>query len=63
MMFRFLLEQEKPPISVYPTEEDRQNADKLRNGRNSTYLGGIVKEIIRLSGDVIVHFLTGKLLE
>ena len=50
-------------ISVYPTEEDRQNADKLRNDRTSTYLSGIVKEIIPLSGDVLVHFLKGRLLE
>ncbi len=50
-------------ISVYPTEQDRQNADKLRNARTSTYLSGIVKEIIPLSGDVLVHFLKGRLLE
>ena len=50
-------------ISVYPTEEDRQNADKLRNESASTDLSGIVKEIIPLSGNVLVHFLKGKLLE
>ena len=48
-------------ISVYPTEEDRQIADKLRNESASTDLSGIVKEIIPLSGDVLVHFLKGKL--
>ena len=50
-------------ISVYPTEEDRQNADKLRNESASTVLSGIVKEIIPLSGEVLVHLLKGKLLE
>ncbi len=50
-------------ISVYPSEEDRQNADKLRNESASTDLSGVVKEIIPLSGDVLVHFLKGKLLE
>ena len=50
-------------ISVYPTEEDRQNADKLRNESASTDLSEIVKEIIPLSGEVLVHFLKGKLLE
>ena len=50
-------------ISVYPTEEDRQNADKLRNESASTDFSGIVKEIIPLSGEVLVHFLKGKLLE
>ena len=50
-------------ISVYPTEEDRQNADKLRNESASTDLSGIVKEIIPLSGEVLVHFFKGKLLE
>ena len=50
-------------ISVYPTEEDRQNADKLRNESASIDLSGIVKEIIPLSGEVLVHFLKGKLLE
>ena len=43
-------------ISVYPTEE-------LRNESASTDLSGIVKEIIPLSGEVLVHFLKGKLLE
>ena len=50
-------------ISVYPTEQDRQNADKLRNESASTDLSEIVKEIIPLSGDVLVHFLKGRLLE
>ena len=48
-------------ISVYPTEEDRNNADRLRNESASTDLSDIVKEIIPLSGDVLVHFLKGKL--
>ena len=50
-------------ISVYPTEQDRINADKLRNESASTDLSEIVREIIPLSGDVLVHFLKGKLLE
>ena len=50
-------------ISVYPTEEDRQNADKLRNESTSTDLSEIVKEMIPISGDVLVHFLKGRLLE
>ena len=50
-------------ISVYPTEEDRQNEDNLRNESASTDLSGIVKEIIPLSGDVLVQFLKGQLLE
>ena len=50
-------------ISVYPTEEDRNNADRLRNESASTDLSDIVREIIPLSGDVLVHFLKGKLVE
>ena len=50
-------------ISVYPTEEDRNNADRLRNQSASTDLSDIVREIIPLSGDVLVHFLKGKLVE
>ena len=50
-------------ISVYPTEEDRNNADRLRNESASTDLSGIVREIIPLSGDVLVHFLKWELLE
>ena len=30
-------------ISVYPTEEDRHNADKMRNESASTDFSGIVK--------------------
>ncbi len=50
-------------ISVYPTEEDRNNADRLRNESASSDLSDIVREIIPLSGDVLVHFLKGKLVE
>ena len=50
-------------ISVYPTEEDRNNADRLRNESASTDLSDIVREIIPLSGEVLVHFLKGKLVE
>ena len=50
-------------ISVYPSEEDRNNADRLRNESASTDLSDIVREIIPLSGDVLVHFLKGKLVE
>ena len=50
-------------ISVYPTEEDRNNADRLRNESASNDLSDIVREIIPLSGDVLVHFLKGKLVE
>ena len=39
------------------------NADRLRNESASTDLSGIVREIIPLSGDVLVHFLKGELLE
>ncbi len=57
MTFLFSLAQERPLLSVYPTEQDRQNADKLPNESASTDLSEIVKEIIPLSGDVLVHFL------
>jgi len=50
-------------ISVYPTEEDRQKSDKLRSESASTELSGIVKKIIPLNGNVLVHFLKGNLLE
>ena len=63
MTFLCSFGQERPLLSVYPTEQDRQNADKLRNESASTDLSEIVKEIIPLSGDVLVHFLKGRLLE
>ena len=50
-------------ISVYTKEDDRQHADNLRNDSASTELSRVVKEIIPLSGDVLIHFLKGKLLE
>ena len=61
MTFLFSFAQERPLLSVYPTEQDRQNADKLRNESASTDLSEIVKEIIPLSGDVLVHFMKGRL--
>ena len=63
MIFLFSFGQERPLLSVYPTEQDRQNADELRSESASTDLSEIVKEIISLSGDVPSHFLRGKLLE
>ena len=49
-------------ISVYPTEVARRRADKLREESADTSLKNIVKEIVPLSGEVLVHFLHGKLL-
>ena len=48
-------------ISVYPTEEARSRADILRDESADTSLKKIVKEIVPLSGEVLVHFLNGKL--
>ena len=48
-------------ISVYPTEAARRKADKLREQSADTVLKDIVKEIVPLSGEVLVHFLKGKL--
>ena len=48
-------------ISVYPTEEARSRADKLREKSAETSLKNIVKEIVPLSGKVLVHFLRGNL--
>jgi hypothetical protein len=48
-------------ISVYPTEEARSRADRLREESADTSLKNIVKEIVPLSGDVLVHFLNGEL--
>ena len=50
-------------ISVYPSEEARNRADDIRNENASTALGSLVREIVPLSGEVLVHFLRGKLLE
>ena len=48
-------------ISVYPTEETRSRADKLREESAGTSFKNIVKEIMPLSVEVLVHFLHGKL--
>ena len=48
-------------ISVYPTEDARRRADKLREESADTSLKNIVKEIVPLGGEVLVHFLHGKL--
>ncbi len=48
-------------ISVYPTEVARRKADELREHSADTVLKEIVKEIVPLSGEVLVHFLKGKL--
>ena len=63
MIFLFSFEQGSPLLSVYPTEQDRQNAYELQSESASTDLSEIVKEIISLGGDVPGHFLRGKLFE
>ena len=50
-------------ISVYPTEGARSRADTLRQESADTSLKNIVKEIVPLSGEVLVHFLNGKLIK
>ena len=49
-------------ISVYPTEESRNNAHKLREEHADTSLKNIAREIVPLSGEVLVYFLNGKLM-
>ena len=50
-------------ISVYPTEEARSNADKLRQIHAGDSLKNIAREIVPLSGEVLVNFLNGKLID
>ena len=50
-------------ISVYPTEEARSNADKLRQVHGDDSLKNIAKEIVPLSGEVLVNFINGKLID
>jgi len=49
-------------ISVYPTEEERSRADTLRQESADTSLKNVVKEIVPLSGEVLVHFLDSNLI-
>ena len=51
-------------INVYPTEESRANADKIRDENTATKgFRDTLHDIVPISGTVMVTYLDGKLVE
>ncbi len=51
-------------INVYPTEEARANADKIRDEKTATKgFRKTLHDIVPISGKVMVTYLNGKLVE
>ena len=50
-------------INVYPNEETRSRADKIREDNMANALKNAVTEVVPLSGEVLVTFLDGELID
>ena len=51
-------------INVYPTEDARSNADKIRDeGISTSKFRELIREQVPISGDVMITYLDGKLMD